>query len=426
MISKEVLRHLITGQKTRIEKPGDFVERTIFPQVRDAMDDNRVLILAGIRRSGKSTLLMQLMRATDAYCYFNFEDERLLAFRAEDFSLLDEVLVEIYGPAKTYFFDEIQNVERFETFVRRLQDNGKKIVITGSNATLLSREFGTRLTGRYKLFEIYPFSFAEYIMFQNIAVRKESLYLTEEKAALIRAFGRYVESGGMPEYLKNNDPDYLRTLYDNILYRDIIARYSLRRQKIVRELVAILATTVTRPYTYNSLKKSLGLTNAITVKEYISYLSDAYLFFELLRFDYSIKKQLGAPRKIYSIDTALCAMNSISLAPDKGRYLENIVFIELMRTGGEISYFAGTRECDFIIRDRKKVTAAIQVCYELTGENRERESGGLIEAMEAFGLPEGTILTYDQEEEMQTAEKKIVITPIWKWLLTGHWRYLVE
>ncbi|MDD4484781.1 MAG: ATP-binding protein [Methanoregula sp.] len=417
MISKEVLRHLVIQQKKRIEKPGDFVERTIFPRVREAMDDNRVLILTGIRRCGKSTLLAQIMRAAEDYCYFNFEDERLLAFRAEDFAILDEVLIEVYGPAKSYFFDEIQNVERFETFVRRLQDSGKKIILTGSNASLLSREFGTRLTGRYKLFELYPFSFAEYLRFRSIAVRKESLYLTEERADLIRAFGRYVECGGMPEYLKNNDPDYLKTLYDNILYRDIIARYSIRRQRLVRELVGILASTVTLPFTYNSLKKSLGLMNAITVKEYISYLSGAYLFFELLRFDYSLKKQLGSSRKIYSIDTALCALNGFSLAPDKGRLLENIVFIELKRRGGEIFYFAGKRECDFVLKDRKKITLAIQVCYEFTAENRERETGGLLEAMEKFGLKTGMILTYDQEDELNVEGKTIVLKPVWKWLL---------
>ncbi|MDD1686434.1 ATP-binding protein [Methanoregula sp.] len=417
MVSKEVLRHLVIQQKTQIEQPGDLVERTIFSHVLDAMNDNRVLILTGIRRCGKSTLLKQLMQGAKNYCYINFEDERLLSFRAEDFGILDEVLIEVYGSAGTYFFDEIQNVEKFETFVRRLQDNGKKIILTGSNASLLSREFGTRLTGRYKLFEVYPFSFIEYLRFIKTAVRKESLYLVEEKVNLTRAFGRYVESGGMPEYLRNNDPEYLKTLYDNILYRDIIARYSIRRQRLIRELVGILASTVTLPFTYNSLKKNLGLMNAITVKEYISYLSGAYLFFELLRFDYSLKKQLGSPRKIYCIDTALCVLNGFSLTPNNGRLLENVVFIELKRRGGEIFYFAGKRECDFILKDQKKITMAIQVCYEFTAENRERETKGLLEAMETFDLSRGMILTYDQEDELQAEGKTIVLKPVWKWLL---------
>jgi len=417
MASKEMLRHLVIQQKTQIEKSGDFVERSIFSQVLAAMDDNRVIILAGIRRCGKSTLLKQIMQTRKDYCYVNFEDERLLSFRAEDFSILDEVLIEMYGPSGTYFFDEIQNVEKFETFVRRLQDSGKKIVLTGSNASLLSQEFGTRLTGRYKLFEVYPFSFGEFLRFQKKKISKESLYVPEEKVNLIRLFDRYAECGGMPEYLRNNDSDYIQTLYDNILYRDIIARYSIRRQRLVRELVGILASTITLPFTYNSLKKSLGLMNAITVKEYISYLSGAYLFFELMRFDYSVKKQLNSPRKIYIIDTAFSAISGFSLSPDKGRVLENIVFIELMRRGSEIFYFAGVQECDFILKDKKKITGAIQVCYEFTKENRDRETGGLLKAMAEFRLTQGMILTYDQEDTLISDGKTIIVRPVWKWLL---------
>jgi len=417
MVSKELLRHLVIQQKTQIEKKGDFVERSLFNPVLAAINDNRVIILSGIRRCGKSTLLKQIMQKQKDYCYINFEDERLLTFRAEDFSVLNEVLIEVYGPSGIYFFDEIQNVEKFETFVRRLQDSGKKVILTGSNASLLSQEFGTRLTGRYKLFEVYPFSFVEFLRFHKTSIRKESLYLPEEKVNLIRLFGRYAECGGMPEYLINNDSDYIKTLYDNILYRDIIARYSIRRQRLVRELVGILASTITLPFTYNSLKKSLGLMNAITVKEYISYLSGAYLFFELLRFDYSVKKQLNSPRKIYIIDTAFSAISGFSLSPDKGRILENIVFIELKRRGGEIFYFAGDRECDFIIKDKKKIIGAIQVCYEFTKENMDRETVGLLKAMTEFKLTEALILTYDQEDILKTDEKTIIIKPVWKWLI---------
>ncbi len=264
---------------------------------------------------------------------------------------------------------------------------------------------------------MYPFSFAEYLRYNHIRVRKESLYLSEERAELIRAFGRFAETGGMPEYLKNNDPDYLRTLYDNIIFKDIIARYAIRRQRLVRELVGILASTVTLPFTYNSLKKTLGLTNAITVKEYISYLESAYLFFELLRFDFSIKKQLNSPRKIYGIDTALCMLNGFSVTPDKGRILENIVFIELKRRGSEIFYFAKDRECDFVLKDRKKIIMAVQVCYAITEKNRERETRGLLEAMDEFGLKQGLVLTSDQEDEMSMGKKMVVIKPVWKWLL---------
>jgi hypothetical protein len=357
------------------------------------------------------------MRTQSRYCYLNFEDERLLTFPVEDFEILHEVLLEEYGPADVYFFDEIQNIDRFETFVRRLQDAGKKVIITGSNAALLSKEFGTRLTGRYKLFEIYPFSFAEYLRFKKIPVENDSPYLTLERVNLAAAFSDYAERGGLPEYLKNQDIDYIKTLYDNIIYRDIIARYSIRRQRLVRELVGMLASTVSLPFTYNALKKNLGLKNAITVKEYITYLSGAYLFFELARFDFSVKKQLNAPRKIYCIDTAFSILAGFSLSPNKGRMLENIVYIELRRRGCEVYYYSGTRECDFIVKDNQKISRAIQVCHELNPENTGREIGGLREALESFGLGEGFILTNDQEEQKKDGDTTIIIKPVWKWLL---------
>ncbi len=424
MVSREILRSVVIQQKANLEKSGEYVERNIIPAVLGAFDDNRVLIITGIRRCGKSTLLKQVMDTMTQYCYVNFEDERLLTFPAEAFEDLNEVLIEVYGASDTYFFDEVQNIDRFETFVRRLQDSGKKVVVTGSNASLLSREFGTRLTGRYRLFELYPFSFAEYLRFRKVSIRSDSVYIPEDKVGLITAFATYIEKGGMPEYLKNEDEGYIKTLYDNIIYRDIIARYSIRRQRLVRELVGILLSTISLPFTYNSLKKSLGLSNAITVKEYIAYLNSAYLFFELARFDFSVKKQLNSPRKIYVIDTAFSILGGFSLSPDKGRFLENIVFIELKRRGSDVYYFSATRECDFIIKCGRRITNVIQVCHELNDRNRERECGGLLEAMKEFQLNEGLILTSDQEETRKDGDRTIHIKPVWKWLIEDEFHTL--
>lgn len=419
MISKELLRQLVHQQKVRIEQKDDSVRRFILNQVLNSFEDNRIIILTGIRRCGKSTLLKQIMQTKTHYCYVNFDDERLLTFPAEEFEILNEVLIEMYGPPDIYFFDEIQNIAGFETFVRRLQDEGKKVIITGSNAALLSREFGTRLTGRYKLFEIFPFSFAEFLIFLKISVRKESLYIPSERVTLITSFAKYVEIGGMPEYLIHHDPEYIKTLYDNILYRDIIARYAIRRQRLIRELVGILISNISLPFTYNSLKNNLGLTNAITVKEYITYLHSAYLFFELPRFDYSVKKQLNSPRKCYCIDTAFSILGGFSVSPNKRRLLENIVYFELLRRGTEVYYFQDKRECDFITKKGPHITGALQVCFELTNENREREIGGILEATEFFGLKEGHILTNDEEDLLIMDEVRIIIMPVWRWLLDG-------
>jgi hypothetical protein len=417
MITKEILRQVVSKQKKELDQMPDAIRREILDKILRWFGDDRIIILTGVRRCGKSTLLRQIMDNKSAWCYVNFEDERLLDFKAQDFEMLNEVLVELYGPPKIYFFDEIQNTEKFETFVRRLQDEKKKVVITGSNAALLSKEFGTRLTGRYKSFEVYPFSFKEFLDFKKIAVEKEDFYNVEKKVNVLKLFEEYLSSGGLPEYLKNKDKDYVRTVYENILYKDIITRYSIKREKIIKELVNILATNATLQFTYNSLKKTLGLSNAITVKEYISYLNNSYLFFETLRFSHSIKQQLNSPRKIYLIDSAFNQVCGLNFTPNKGRNLENAVFIELKKEGKEIYYYSDKSECDFVIKEGIKITAAIQVCHTLDDTNREREIKGLMDAMDTFKLKEGLLLTSEQTEEIKVEGKKIKIMPVFRWMI---------
>jgi len=416
MITKDSLRHIVIQQKNEIFAVGETVRREILDEILNWFKDSRIVILTGIRRSGKSTILKQIMQNKDGYCYVNFEDERFIDFKAQDFELLNEVLLEVYNNPAIYFFDEVQNIEKFELFVRRLQDQNKKVVITGSNASLLSKEFGTRLTGRYKPFEVYPFSFKEYLRLKKIDFSKEWMYIAEKKVKLIKLFEEYFHNGGFPEYLKNKDKDYIRTIFDNILYRDIIARYSIKRQKVIKELVNILATNVSSLFTYNSLKKSLGLANSITVKEYISYLNNSYLFFELQKFDFSVKRQLNSPKKIYLIDSVFNELG-LNFSMNRGKILENIVFIELKRRNKEVYYYAAKKECDFVVKEGNKIKEAMQVCYVLNESNKDREIGGLLETMEKFKLKDGSILTHEQEEEININRKKIKVVPVWKWLI---------
>ncbi len=417
MISKEVLRQVVSKQKHEFPLQKGIVRRDLLDEVLKWLTDDRVIILTGIRRCGKSTLLKQIIQETPNWSYINFEDERLIDFQAQDFELLNEVLIEFYGPTTTYFFDEIQNVPKFELFVRRLQEEGKKVIITGSNATLLSKELGTRLTGRYKSFEVYPFSFSEFLRFREITITKEDWHVIEKKVALLKLFGEYLLRGGLPEYLKNQDKDYVRTVFENILYKDIITRYALKREKIMKELVNILATNAAAQFTYNSLKNTLHLSNAITIKEYISYLSNSYLFFELLKFSHSIKQQLNSPRKIYLIDTAFHQVCGVNFTLNRGSTLENIVFIELKRKGKDFFYYADKQECDFIIKEGTRITAALQVCYVLDDTNREREINGLLDALRTFKLHQGLILTFEQTDELHVDGKTIFVKPVWKWLL---------
>ena len=220
----------------------------------------------------------------------------------------------------------------------------------------------------------------------------------------------------MPEYLRNRDQEYIRIVYENILYKDVIARYAIRRQKVVKELISLLSATISSQFTYNSLKKSLGLGNAITVKEYISYLNNSYLFFELLKFSYSVRQQLASPRKIYLVDPAFYQVCGTNFSQNKGKVLENAVFIELKRQNKEVYYYSGKGECDFIVKEGAKIVEAIQVCYNLDDANREREIGGLLEAMDKFKLKKGAILTSEQSEEITEGGRKIRVMPVSKWL----------
>lgn len=417
MINIQDLRKIVLKQKEEIEQLDGTIKRDILSEILSWFKDNRVIILTGIRRCGKSTILRQIMKQKENYCYVNFEDERFLDFKAQDFESLNEILIEIYGDPKIYFFDEIQNVEKFETFVRRLQDEGKKIVITGSNASLLSKEFGTRLTGRYKPFEVFPFSFAEYLNFKNIEIKKDWDYKTQKRVEVKKAFNEYIEKGGFPEYLKTNDKGYIKDIFENILYKDVIARYSIKKQKIIKELINILATNISSTFTYNSIKKILHLGNSITVKEYIFYLSNSYFFFELPKFDFSLRKSLTAPKKIYLIDTAFNQIAGFNFSQNTGKNLENVVFIELKRRKKEVYYFAEKGECDFVIKDVAKIIQVIQVCYNLDKENKDREVNGLVEALNKFKIEEGCIITLDQEDEFEQGGKKVKVIPIWKWLL---------
>ena len=362
------------------------------------------IILSGIRRCGKSTLLRQIIKKHKNFYYFNFEDSRAVDFSINDFEKLDQIFHEQYGESNYYYFDEIQNIPKWEIYVRRLIDLKKHVTITGSNASLLSKELGTRLTGRHLTHEIFPFSFNEFLAI-------------EKKEANINSFDDYLSEGGFPEYIKYKRPDILQILLNDLINRDIATRYKIRSQKQLKELAIYLLTNVGKRFTYNSLKKNFKFGSVNSVISFMSYFEDAYLIFTIPKFDYSYKKSLVNPKKVYSIDNGLIIRNSASFFDDKSRLLENLVFINLRKKYKEILYFQDKNECDFIIKSGSKIIQAVQVSYELNNDNKEREINGLVEAMEKFKLNEGVILTYNQTDNFEINKKKIKLMPIWKWLL---------
>jgi uncharacterized protein len=379
------------------------------------LSHEQIVVISGIRRSGKSTLMRQFAGRFPDFYYINFDDERLIDFGLDDFSRLMVVFQKIHPDVRVIFIDEIQNIDGWERFVRRIHDEGYKIFLTGSNARLLGSELATHLTGRYVKIELYPFSFAELLAFRQIEYGTVS---SSKKAEILAVFDEYLEHGGFPEFIRYQDREFLQRTYDDILFRDIITRFGIREVKAFKQLVQYLFANLASEASYNALKKTLGFKSSMSVRSYIGFVEESYLLFECFRYDRSLKKQFANPKKIYVIDTGMRNAVAFRFSEDSGRLLENLVFIELKRRTTDVYYLRGKRECDFVIRNSGVITSAIQVCYELNGTNREREIGGLVEAMTDLGLEEGIILTYSQDETIPVENSRtITVMPVWRWLL---------
>ena len=416
-MNKEELKRIIIDQN---KAPGeDYIKRELLGKLKEQMDHPFIVIISGIRRSGKSTLLQEIRKISKEKSYYlNFDDDRLNEFTIKDFQAAWELFIELYGPEHTFYFDEIQNIDEWETFVRRLFDNGNKVYITGSNASMLSRELGTRLTGRHVRYDIYPFSFREYLDFKKVKLDKNSVYLTEQRAILKRYFNEYLKEGGIPEYLKYGNRDHLKALFDNILYRDVLSRYNLSNEKTLKDLVHYIASNIGKEVSFNSLRKTLQVSNPTTIKEYLNYFENSYLMFTIPMYSESLKKQIYSNKKVYFIDTGLAQNISFRFSEDRGRMLENLVFIHLKRKNREIYFHRGKKECDFLTIEGTEVKEAIQVTKSLDNpKTKERELEGLLEALKAYDLEKGLILTEDTEDEFDVEGKKIIVIPIWKWLL---------
>ncbi len=400
MILKETLRSVVKAQKEELAAMDEGITRKLLKEVNVKLPF--AIVISGIRRCGKSTLLRQVTKQIKNFYYFKFEDSRITGFELSDFQKLNEVFEEEHGQSDFYFFDEVQNVEKWEIFVRAMLDRKKHFLITGSNASLLSKELGTRLTGRHLTHQLLPFSYAEFLNFSS-------------KKAGAQSFDEYLKNGGFPEYIKYEKSSILQELFNDIIYRDIVVRHKLRSAQTIKEIALFLISNVGKEFSYNNLAKTFNLGSTNSAIAFVSYLEDSYLLFTVSKFDYSLKKQAVNPKKVYSIDNGLSNFNSVSFSSDLGRMLENQVFLDLKREEKQVYYFKGKNECDFLVKEKNKITQAIQVCYELTDDNKGREVAGLAEALEKFGLTEGLILTHNQEDVLKIENKTIAIKPVWKW-----------
>jgi len=399
MLLKSEIEKSYKNQKiTWKNKPSGLTRKKIENLV---LSDNYILIITGIRRCGKSTLMHQLsQRENEPSAHFNFEDFRIFGFELSDFSKLNDIIGE---QVMCYFFDEIQNVVNWEIYIRELHDKGKKICITGSNAAMMSKELGTKLTGRNIQIELFPFSYAEYCQFQKYEWNTQS-------------FNSYLLDGGFPDYLKSKQKEYLQQLFKDIIYRDIIVRYGIRNANSMIEIALFLISNTAKEYSLNSIKKAFGVGSTNSVANYVQWLEDAYILFSIPRFSPSLKIRAVNPKKVYTIDAGFAQANSSSFTDDIGRIFENVIFLELRRNHKEIFYFKEQGECDFIVKKGKEICYILQVCVELHPDNMKREINGLMEALSYFNKEEGVIVTLNQHDEIYEDGKKIIILPAHEWL----------
>jgi len=378
-----------------------------------------VQIITGIRRSGKSTLAHRVLTGTN-YGYVNFDDERLTGLDAGSLNQLLEALYSVYGEFTHLLLDEIQNVDSWHLFVNRLLRNDIKIILTGSNAKLLSRESASQLTGRYSTIELFPFSFCEFLNSKGVKIIKS--ITAREKGILFNHFNEYMKTGGFPEVLAGEDKKiYLSNLFEAIVTRDIIYRYNVRNVRTLKEMAILLSGTFASEISYNRLKNIFALGSENTVKNYVSYFEEAWLFLSLPKFSFKKQESLRY-RKIYLIDPGFTVISGENFSMNSGRLLENIVFLQLIRDARrldyEVYYYKKNCEVDFVIYQKRKVIELIQVAISLEDSNTlKREVRSLITASRDLNTTKLTIITMREERELTADGLKIEVKPVDGWML---------
>ena len=393
--------------------------RNQLSKIEQAASLPHAIIISGLRRAGKSTLLAQMAHrlGQEQFYYLNFEDDRFINLQADDFNDLYQVLVEVFGQRKIFIIDEIQNIPGWEHFVRRFMDQGFKFYITGSNAALLSRELGTRLTGRYVPIELFPFSFNEFLTFRNDPIPSIGRMTTVEVAQLRKALDDYLHLGGIPDALKYPEMQLLRTLYDDVLYRDIATRYRIEAVSVLKELAFTLMSNPAGQVSFNKLKNRFRLGSVNTIKNYISYLENSWLIFTINIYDFSVKRQQIAPKKIYGIDLGLINAIGFQFSPNTGKLLENLVYLALRRRFNEIYYYISPEnyEVDFYLPDVRQL---IQVTQHMNDPGtRQRELRAIDSAAQNIKVEQALILCENNEEEQVVSGIPVITRSIAEWLI---------
>jgi len=404
MIDQNILSSTLKEQYEAFKNSELGVEREELHNLKSLIFTPQIIVITGLRRVGKSTLLKQIAikYLKEDFYFVNFEDERLLDFEVKDFDLLHETLISLFGEKKFFLFDEIQNVPQWERFVRRLH----------------SQELGTRLTGRSIRVELFPFSFREFLNYRQINIPDLKVLTTKQRGNLLKLTNEYIASGGIPDALKYPKLSIHKTLYDDVLYRDIATRYNIDNVKILQELAFYLISNISSMLSFNKLKDLLKLGSVNTVKNYISYLENSWLFFAINKYAYSVKEQQIAAKKLYCIDTGLAQSVGFSFSKNKGKLMENLVFLTLRRKYDRIYYYKTIQnlEVDFFVPQKKML---IQVTQKLDLlETKEREEKALVAVkQELEKINKLIIVAEGKRQDIEIRGSKIQVIPLYEWLL---------
>lgn len=424
MISKEKWAEIINDFHEK-ELP-DIIEREI--EILLEIPINRSISIIGPRRSGKTyemfSLIRKLMGSIDGeqILYINFERADLELTNENELILLKEAFYELYPENKKkevwFFLDEIQNVPYWEKFVRTILDQDIKVYLSGSSSKSLSKEIATSMRGRNLTYNVFPFSFREYLLFNKIENKK--FFSSSEKARIINLLREYMKFGGYPEAIiyEKEKEKILTEIKETTIYKDVIDREKIRNTKVLKLLInALINSKEFSVHKFYNFLKSQGLkVSKNALYKYLEALQDVFFVFLLRKFSYSYKKAEQSIPKVYFVDNGLLTVSGIE---DKGRLMENLVFIELLRKNLDISYYQSiNEEVDFVIKEKKKVRQLIQVCYDISNFNtKEREIKGLIKASKELKCNNFLIITWSYESEIKKDNKNIKFIPLWRWLL---------
>ena len=415
-------------QKTGVSRP------IYISRLESLFSSNQVITITGPRRAGKSFVMRQMAKQLinkghnpKDIMHVNLEDPRFTESGVLFLEKIFETYREYISPQNTpiLFLDEIQEIEGFEKWVRMMHELSKaKIIISGSNARILSRELGTLLTGRHLDMEVFPLSFREFLSFNNIALT-DKMDLIGKESEIKGALRKYIEYGSFPEVaLSEQKKEILLSYFEDVITKDLLRRFNIKKTQDLRAIAKHYLSNISALSTFKSIERSLDM-SITSVKSYTGYLEQAYLLFPLKRFSFKVKEQEKSPRKIYAIDTGLCNAVGFRFSENDGRLAENVVFVALKRKQNlnpdmELFYWKDVhhREVDFVIKDGLKVTNLIQVCWNVQDEKtKNRELRSLRKAMEELNVTNATVITGETEGEERLHDNTVKLVPLWKWLL---------